>query len=307
MSDFLTSLLARSFGTAPVVRPRLTSLFEPVRGDTAALRNAFDRHDKETIAVQEEEVIAQVSANRRSQAPPRTLSRPDDAPATIPARNEIAEFPVALRVPHSLGEPEQILAPERSVEKYETNILLEPPARSNADDRSTAADSGNGEPCLQLSKNSPVPALNAPPVKRALTDDSTPALLIPPRVAPAMIELEKIVRLMEESAVPGATAQPVRDRAETKDEPGQLIPGKLPAELRLANLAFAARPQRRQREETRGFAASAPAAEPAVQVTIGRIEVRASKEHARSSRTAAPSPVMPLDEYLRNRTQRVGQ
>jgi hypothetical protein len=301
MSDFLTSLVARSFGTAPVIRPRVTSLFEPVRGDTAALRNTFDRRDEETIAVQEEEVTAQVSANRRSQAPPRTLSRTDDAPATIPARDGIA-----MHAPQPHGGPEQSQAPETLLEKHETNILLEPRARAVADDRLTAEETASGEPELRLSKNLPVEVVNVPDVKRQSTKEDKPILLIPPRVAPAMADAERIVRVTDDSSVAGASAQPVRVRAETKDEPGQLIPPKLPAELRMSDLASTARPRTLQREEAR-VVADTPAAEPTVQVTIGRIEVRASKENAHSSRMPAASPVMPLDEYLRKRTQRVGQ
>ena len=306
MSDFLTSLVARSFGTAPVIRPRVTSLFEPVRGDTAALRNTFDRRDEETIAVQEEEVTAQVSANRRSQAPPRTLSRTDDAPATIPARDEIAEPSVAMHAPQPHGGPEQSQAPETLLEKHETNILLEPRARAVADDWLTAEDTANGEPELRLSKNLPVEVVNVPDVKRQSTKDDKPILLVPPRVAPAMADVERIVRVTDDSSVAGGSAQPVRDRPETRDEPGQLIPPKLPAELRMSDLAPSARPRRLQREEAR-VVADTPAAEPTVQVTIGRIEVRASKENAHSSRMPAASPVMPLDEYLRKRAQRVGQ
>ncbi len=305
MSDFLTSLVARSFGTAPVIRPRVTSLFEPVRGQTAALRRAFGRN-QDTIAVQEEEVIAQANRNLSSQAPSRALSRTNDARGEIPARDEIAEPSVAMHAPQPHGGPEQSQAPETLLEKHETNILVEPRARAVADDRLTAEDTANGEPELRLSKNLPVEVVNVPDVKRQSTKDDKPILLVPPRVAPAMTEVERIVRVTDDSSVAGASAQPVRDLAGTKEEPGQLIPPKLPAELRMSDLAPTTRPRGPQREEAR-VVADTPAAEPTVQVTIGRIEVRASKENAHSSRMPAASPVMPLDEYLRKRAQRVGQ
>ena len=54
MTDFLTSLTARSFGTEPAIRPRLTALFEPVPNQNAALRET-PATDPETLIVNEVE------------------------------------------------------------------------------------------------------------------------------------------------------------------------------------------------------------------------------------------------------------
>jgi hypothetical protein len=191
---------------------------------------------------------------------------------------------------------------ETLVEGYETNVLLESSPSANADDGLTAGDTGNGE--LRLSKNYPV---NVPAVSRESTKDDKSTLLIPPRVVSAVIEPERIVRLTEDSSAPGPRAPRLGYHSEMKNAPGQLISPTLPAELRMSELALAARPARRPREEMGASATSAPTAEPTVQVTIGRIEVRASKEKSNSSRATAASPVMPLDEYLRKRAQRAGQ
>lgn len=49
---------------------------------------------------------------------------------------------------------------------------------------------------------------------------------------------------------------------------------------------------------------SAKSPEPVIQVTIGRIEVRATPEPPAARKAHAATPVTSLDEYLRNRVKR---
>jgi hypothetical protein len=49
----------------------------------------------------------------------------------------------------------------------------------------------------------------------------------------------------------------------------------------------------------------APDPEPSIQVTIGRIEIRAEREPSFQKKPERPSPVMGLDEYLRQKNTRV--
>ena len=56
MTDFLTSLTARSFGRETAIRPRVASLFEPVRNGDAAFREAPAAEPVETAIAREVEV-----------------------------------------------------------------------------------------------------------------------------------------------------------------------------------------------------------------------------------------------------------
>jgi len=72
------------------------------------------------------------------------------------------------------------------------------------------------------------------------------------------------------------------------------MPGSPPSRLHAGATASRSRPE-------------ADAAEPAIEITIGRIDVRAAVERG-SDRTApaAPSPVMGLEEYLQARVRARG-
>jgi hypothetical protein len=87
-----------------------------------------------------------------------------------------------------------------------------------------------------------------------------------------------------------------------------LISAELPSELRLSELALSARSGRQHPGEAPAHAAHVPAhSEPSVQVTIGRIEVRATKESMRPVKTLSSARAMSLEDYLRERARRGGQ
>lgn len=76
--------------------------------------------------------------------------------------------------------------------------------------------------------------------------------------------------------------------------------------MRLPDLALSG-PNRKSYEKDRSLlSGSLQSSEQTVNVTIGRIEVRASKESAHSTKPSSPSPVMSLEEYLRNRARQAG-
>jgi hypothetical protein len=90
-------------------------------------------------------------------------------------------------------------------------------------------------------------------------------------------------------------------RAEEPDLPGEHSPPavRLMAPLRVVprdGISAPAAPLRRP-----------DSSEPIIQVTIGRIEVRAMSQPAPPTRERSASPVMPLDEYLRRRSRRGGE
>ncbi len=259
MSDFLTNLVSRSFGAAPVVRPRLTSLFEPVRRDEARFRSAPEMKHRETLEAVEEEVAE--GANEDDRKPRSRVARiavDEYQQQTMPIQEDPPQ-PVVARSPRSVQEPQRAAAVERT-EGDNTNLLTVP-TRRNAPDRV--------------------------PVAAAITEHEHG--LVKPALATSVI-------------LP-ISREPLRQ--ENRHE--LLISPKLTPEMRIPDLALSARSDRRSRDKERNFL-SGPTqpSEQTVNVTIGRIEVRATKENSHSTRPASPSPVMSLDEYLRNRARQAG-
>jgi hypothetical protein len=255
MSDFLSSLLARSFGTAPVIRPRVTSLFEPVRGG-AGLAETLTSRNEETIEEPAEETVAGEPKREKSARPSRALADGvEQEEASTAGHVKASSIPQHSAQP--LRETEHNTITERLIEKRETRILL-------------------GE---QHSDTSPKPTLSTGNQERS----GNP----------------------KKSSMPETTSLPTHVQTFEKEKPGQLMPPKITPEMRIPDLALKTKPERRGKEENSVLRKEFQTSEPTVQVTIGRIEVRANKESTISTRPASGSPVVSLDEYLRKRAQRV--
>ena len=85
-----------------------------------------------------------------------------------------------------------------------------------------------------------------------------------------------------------------------------LIAAKPPAGLELGNFALVARADRAA-QTSHHPESSVTAAEPSIQVTIGRIEVRAEKDPTPTARVEPAMRAKPLDDYLRERSGRGSQ
>jgi len=262
MSDFLTNLVSRSFGTAPVVRPRLTSLFEPVREDAAKFRNAAEMKHGETLeAVEDEVVVENTNADIDDRKPKFRVARiaaNEDQHDTAPMQDEFPAQPVVARSPRSVRDPQRAAAVER-MESDEASALVAP-IRRNVPDRV--------------------------PVTAAIAEREH-GLVKPASATPAILPT-------------------ARDSQPEKHRHDLLIPPKLTQEMRIPDLALSARPGRKSYDRERNFQSGPLPSEQTVNVTIGRIEVRATIESSHSTRPAPPSPVMSLDEYLRNRARQAG-
>jgi hypothetical protein len=156
-------------------------------------------------------------------------------------------------------------------------------------------------------------------------EDTTVVLKVRPRKAPLSLEEDAIesepdLRVQSEdgankrtSAKAPALALP-RDESFDREQRGLVLPPNLPSELtaQMKNAAWAmgvgpGTPARERAGST--LPAPAIAAEPSVQVTIGRIEVRAVSERGSkpAGRSRPASPVMSLEEYLHRCAQRGGR
>jgi hypothetical protein len=267
MTDFLSSLVERSFGTAPAIRPRVSSLFEPVssRASSAAIetelsaREPIDRAEEHVSSVPEEsrasspsaaslhEDIAGVSAHVPVRHVPSSSDRTVDVkPATLwAAMREITPEPKADHrvVTPDRTQEEAIDAPQRS--EIATARVTSAPA--DASQRGSAT-----QPMVPISAEPRVPAIH----DRGLVVPSTAAT----RVA---------------------------------------------ADLRQAAAAWHGTARHHHRDDAHAIATPIPApSDRDVHVTIGRIEVRAVSSGRAPARERSTSPVMSLDAYLRRQARR---
>lgn len=268
MSDFLASLTARSFGTETAIRPRLASLFEPVRNGEAALREAPAVEPIDTAIAREVEVESEGERKRSRPAPAwredgkaSNAKRSEDAnsvsPIVSPPRDD-SEYPRPT-----------VLADER--EKEDT--VVGPKVRPRRAPVSQAENANESEPALRSHSEDDTPkrvstrAAAASAIRDESSENDHRGLVLPPKVFP-----------------------------------------ELTAEMKNAALAMKVGPGTPKREKAgSAWPALAAEPEPSVHVTIGRIEVRATSESKQAGRPRTASPVMSLEEYLHRRTQRGGQ
>ena len=142
MTDFLTSLTARSFGTETAIRPRVASLFEPVRNGDVGLRDAPASQSVETAI--HREVNVESDGERKMSHPAPALQ--EDRKVSD-AKQSADESPVAAMVPPR-GDSERrrttVLADETR-EKEDKVVVAKvrprkaPLSQDNADESEPAA------------------------------------------------------------------------------------------------------------------------------------------------------------------------
>jgi len=269
MTDFLTSLTARSFSTETAIRPRVASLFEPVRNGDAALQEAPAAESIETTIAREVEVESDGERKRSRSAPAlRRDAKTSDAKHSAEA-NSVS--PV-VSPPRDVSErPRTTVFADETRKKEDTVVAAKVrPRRVRVSQEENANES---EPALRSGSEEGTP-------KRVST-----------RAAAASVSRDESTENDHRGLV----------------LPPKLFP-ELRAQMKNAALAMNVGPGTPKREQA-GSAWPALAAEPEpnVHVTIGRIEVRATSESKPVGRLRTASPVMSLEEYLHRRTQRGGQ
>ncbi|MGD8791838.1 MAG: hypothetical protein PVF47_04740 [Anaerolineae bacterium] len=289
MSDYLSHLVTRSQPGGERIRPRTAALFEPRRPagpdlppeveETAAgaetgipeARPMAARHVAPRPAPPAPaEAQAVPLRPRRAQPEPaghEALSRPDPGPGALQPRREPARRP-------AMPEPEATVASPQATEPA-GSVLPAPPARREGE---------------------PQPRVEVRPVERVIERTEQQVVVERTIVAPA--DRPPVRR-------------PVRERTGGgDDETREGRPGKA---THHEGMALVVRPQvvpaRADEPGVADPARRAPAepAGPAVQVTIGRIEVRAEAAPAglqpsRRGKKGRPAGVMSLDEYLKLRS-----
>jgi hypothetical protein len=269
MTDFLTSLAARSFGTETAIRPRVASLFEPVRNGDAAVREVPAAEPIDTVIARE--VVVESDGERKRSRPAPALREDGKASNAKRSAEANSESPIVALPRDGSERPRTTVLADETREKEDTVVAVE--VRPRRAPLSQEEDANESEPALRSDSEDGTPkristrAAAACAIRDESSENDHRGLVLPPKVFPELTAQMKNAAL----AMNVGPGTPKREKAES------------------AWPALAAEP------------------EPSVHVTIGRIEVRATSESKQVGRPRIASPVMSLEEYLHRRAQRGGQ
>lgn len=273
MSDYLNNLVTRTLGLAPVVRPRLASLFEP-SSSVAADFSINAPTPAETIHEDE------------------TRIRPvSDLSLSVPLANSRASKPETLQFDtvNASGTAETLKSKARELSRGMLARSDEPPMYAPQSPTSVAARATTLEanPLRDLASKIAEPAVRLKNIRASAGEsvvsesltrskqEATPVggLLGTEPLSPAHRDL------LETMAVRARAAQVLGAPMQSKHVPS--FPNKN------ASNAF-----------------PAPEVEPTISITIGRVDVRAvfPQPQAQRTRRVHPAP-MSLDEYLKRRNE----
>ncbi|MGD1942034.1 MAG: hypothetical protein ACFB0G_12040 [Leptolyngbyaceae cyanobacterium] len=291
MSNFLTHLIAREQQALPAVKPRPIARFEsaPAQGielvtfteQGAALETHRDAPPTETTSAALPPTFAPPSAGH---TPVR------DTSPTLPVANAISpqatfgQAPVAdaIAPPSALGPPPSpVASSHRPAPWYESRADMAQPA-------------GERSP-RPVPKSAPVTAAQQSSAQAAPLPPSQPAQS-QERGASSAGDVE--IQIIERQTIERSVSPPEPIAVPT---PRAITPAMEHGER------SAVRPRvalaRDQAEQRAAFTPPAPPPAPTINVTIGRIEIKASPP-ARSPRRSPPppAPVMTLETYLQQRT-----
>jgi hypothetical protein len=280
MSDYLGNLVVRSLDPTPAVRPRLASRFEPV---SPAL--------PPELVAEAPALVAETVQERAEPARPRQ-SRKRAVPAEEP-------------------EPVQAAAPRRAARRGVPLVETSPPGPLSHLPTDPPRERGNASESSSLVQAT-LPQQRPPSPVR----ERGPRGEVSPADRPNREDWRSPVNA--EIAAPGRFQnQPHRESASRQDPPISSpvaprqpaprerdplertpVKAKLPVPLLQPRITVVERLPSPMRQE-------APAAEPVIQVTIGRIEVRATPPPVQPSRPRpATQTAMSLEEYLRRRSRK---
>jgi hypothetical protein len=288
--DFLSGLLDRVLERAPVLQPRRPSLFESVSDEGRLGSGSSEGLGRRRV----EEDAFDLESSGIEQAPvsrplaPRPPSAAASAPTTRPLERESVE---------PVGSPKTILAtaPAKGEGRPEASQKLAVvPSREVAPTSTFEAPSRTIETSAKQTVEKPQPSIHS--VRRQVEGTDTPRVDSPPPAPPARALVGSPVKLdtttearSRRGTDPRRDAQAIQAKPAHSATQPALLP---PASPMLPSM-------RRQPAIVRNTAPVAPT----IQVTIGRIEVRANAPAATSARTTRPAaPKLNLEDYLRSRS-----
>jgi hypothetical protein len=299
MSDFLTNLIARSVGSAEVVRPRLPSLYEPLRSGHKRLPESDSASQWAAEAPSEEtgfeiEPVADAAEEVRRRPPQRllpTVHAGDLAPSPSPnpVRRE-RQFEQKSSTGESPKQDELVslatdgsVIPKTPVLGTAAIAMPQPPSSQplHKPERPQSSVAGLTAISAGRTAETKLHPIDAQPQPKSSIQPQAPGA-IPDNESKA-----GVARSM--SSLNASIARPSAQADQSPPLPSRVMqPGEA----------------HRFRPETRRVPNRVQNGEPTIQVTIGRVEVRAVPEQTgRARKERSPSPVMGLDEYLRRRAK----
>jgi len=271
VSDFLTNLLARGRGASNAIMPRVPGLFEPVQTGIGPGGSGWEQSQSPLEAVTETEPATSTARRADSQENHEQSSVRRSPAIAVKSHEDVMSEPVS-RAKGALP-----LQPSREdaavlARLGEIDVLMNK-FRSMAT-RANEGEPGHSRQSFRPAETLPVEAAGSSiaPVERAVTTEKL-------RAAPR-------TEVQPEAELSAGSRSPLADSA-----------AQLPPQL-------VAKPARLPQSDSRGNQRDvASPAEPVIQVTIGRVEVRAIREEPSVRKPMPRSPVPSLEEYLRERTR----
>lgn len=332
MNGYLNNLAMRSMDSGHRVEPRLPSMFE---AGAVNVRPAPPRAYDEDVTVESEAAPNQV---RPSQGPdhvstgviPRSTSRVEHSTMQQPLKAEDASLDDAVppvTSPHDHVESASVESLKLSVPEETGEVVAEPRSKRSRTERPSDARDLPSEIHEEhlVEANVPVEHAEDPPPTSQSQTESTISLEVDHPATVINVQSPKPTRRTTPLA-PRTTA-PIKPRtnqeAAQTDRPIEIEnyveeseenTSGLPGDTRLIQALdptlsipqqVTATPWRETRSQAvqwrRRQSPGPTEPEPSINVTIGRIEIRAVPADARKTNAArrSESPVMPLDEYLR--------
>lgn len=304
MTDYLHNLAARNVAPAPAIQPRRLSRFEPERislpvgigqpldSDEPTVDEALDLADSRLSTMSQQRPVATEKPSPESPSPMYPHRRsPDPLPAPgsdfvkPPVQSTELELPAATQQSDLLLQP----PPLRSAPDRQERSAPDGPPQTEVQRASARTSSGElkpGKPLLLL--------LNTARESSAIPDHEA----IASEYSPTLESL--LERALAERVVSPVETRPpdnpgLKLRTDPINEESTVIKAAIDGLRPQASLAHHPEPPRQ---------ASAAASGPTIHVSIGRVEVRATRPRAPEHRKRATKPpVMGLDEYLRRRAE----
>lgn len=299
--SFLENLVGRNLGRVSTIRPRPASMFEPVRPSMTSLRAPSEMPaGQAAVNEAESEIESEAGTTRRGPLP--NEPGPDPQPRRRRSRRiSVSEEDLdaaGSETPQMNQDERRPASPRRTRPKSSANAENLGTKRNRHEVSSPdteASDSDRHEP--RREPDAPLPGPRATRERSGLLN-SGPAIATPPKEEHEfrMQSAEGSLSLPTGGSPLLAGARPAFGQLVGPVlPPGNDIPGDNERGMRSGDRRDSTFPAGRLHSQQ----------EPVIEVTIGRIEIRAETTGASNRKTERPaSPVMGLDEYLRRKSNR---
>jgi len=291
MRDFLDSVIDRHYDATPQIKPRLPSLFEPEPPQSGT---DFGVSGESGIAVQQEEFFVGPSTKLKETAamPAQSVKASNSTQLTRPPGP-----PEAEESSLSIGDREISPRPQQRIPEVTVNEWVNPSPGPGGDRTMKLPVTHEEALRKKEGRNDTLPNKSHPQDEQ---DTIKPRLAARPKWA-ADPEEKNVPptsqRLLKEAparrSVPAHQAEKAAQRSTGIEASSEISPSIQPSDTLIAPVV----PPVVRAEKT------ISQAEPVINVTIGRIEVRATvSTQKHTPKPVNRTPVMGLEEYLRRRS-----